>query len=970
MSVARKILELIRETRLGAGAAGAAVGGGLGGLLNEQDPEMGALGGAGMGALVGMLGARKRLPPQIYDETSPLASQLPRWKAGVVNAPGEMGWQDKGHSSLIDQYSPTYFGNYEAEMVGSNLTQGGIGEALSQENLIANELKEAAEKGLLDQVETYLGISTIPRQWDTLERKRQEAWNAAATARGLGNMSTYQQQKGIYDDLTRKISTRQVSTYGMSADDADSALRAMQETLGPEQFQEVERVGKKFQEALWNITKARKGEFDPEQFAIWEDQQNRGISYFPSFRDFHGEQLTPEGQLVRSLTEKTGFAKKRGISVTDFNDLINPLEGSTRPLDSPLESGFLYLQESIRQSKRNKEAKHFVNTAFSIAPQRSNGQPFIREILDDSQLAGGEGAVSFIEGGKVRRFAVPVEYADLLKIADAQSVSEGLRVMSKIQRWNAALITGKNIAFTAANVPRDIQRAWILLRMNPSDFGKFMNFWVTSFKQSFSGQYDELAHEAFAEGALGGTITRQLQMDAPWRKMLGREESGILGNAVGKVQTFTNAAEEATKLASYRLMKERGTDPVEAAFLTRRYAGSPDFGRFGTATASIRPWVQFWNPQIQGIVGNIERAKRDPIYMATWMGALSAGYVGVESYNRRFVDPETGRPYIEDVPLWERLSNIVIVDPTTSEDPVTYSNGVTRPVMLKIPLDHTARLLLSPIISAYQNMMGDPAAPSMAQATSNLLSQFLPTGEAIDVEDPFRSAGLQLLSSINPAVRIPVEQFADKEAFSGIPIEGSRLRGLEPTLRYTENTSPTARTIGETLGVSPARTEHVIKNLFPGIGESALRALDLSGRVEKPLPEMLTSVPGLGDLLRRIVVGSGSANRQRMSEDLYSLAEDASTATRSLNELANRGDSEGVDEYLDQNLNLIESNKGAQQIVRQLSQLNRWREEVLRDPGLSPQERAEQLKEIQELVMLTLQNSTPLIELAREPVLQ
>jgi len=974
VSVASEILALLRSNRIATTGIGALGGGALGAITNTEDPLGGAIGGSVVGAGLGFLGAREHIPTQL-PALGALAEDVPRMTGEAVREPlVPMSRWDRFKSGAYDTLNPLYFGADDVRMRVGNLIHGGANEADLVAHPLVEEGRNLLKQGLGGESRQWLGYAGVDPAWDIVHSKQQEALGDMTLARHNGDTNAYAEARARFDDYTQKLAHDEVATRGMTPEGVAAAREAQKARLTPEQYAAVEGFGRKFQDSIWNVTTARhsRGEIPDELYQEFADRRARDLPYFPANKDSRA--LTPEGQLMERMGQRAAYLGRRRekIGLASLDDLIKPLEGSTLPLADPWESGFRYLTGSVRESKMNDAARTIVEGAQRNAPDRLDGTPFTRELLgSDAHLLPGEEAVSFMEQGKLRRFAIPAEYADLMNVAEAQQIHDGMRIMGKAMRMNSAMLTATNVAFVMRNIPRDVQAAMILVRQNPGDLRNWAKYYGETLAAATSGQMTERMAAAMKEGAVGGNLTRQLQWAPEYQKMLGKGGNGFLGGIVDTMQRLTNATEIAPKVAQYHVSLEGGMSPIESAYRARNYAGSPDFARQGTTAAAIRPWVQFWNPQIQGMARNIERAREDPAYMAMWMGVIASGYLATDAYNRSFVNPDTGKPYIDDVDPRIRANNLIFMDPT---GPTHWSNGMARPAMITIPLDHVSRLLMSPVMTAVQMAHGEAGAPTVAQGVSNVVSQMLPINGNIQTSNPLESTGMAVLGTTNPLIQTAAEELMDKDTYSGQAIEGSRLSALQPTARYTEDTSPTARSIsmlldkigmGKTNFASPARIEHVLESLAPGIGQQVVRGLDFRTRTAISPTEIAAKGPGIGALMGALVSsGGGSEERRRLQEQLYGAAGAGQEATRTLNETALRGGDVG--EFVNQNLPAIAAGKGAAPIVQAMSEIRKYREALLRDPSLSPSDRQEQLENLYKIQMEILRGTVPTLQLSSQ----
>ena len=105
---------------------------------------------------------------------------------------------------------------------------------------------------------------------------------------------------------------------------------------------------------------------------------------------------------------------------------------------------------------------------------------------------------------------------------------------------------------------------------------------------------------------LASRMTRSL---APGQFIGGsvmEEGGGRIGNMlIGGIDTvlspfarFSGALEDTTKLAAFKTLRKQGIDPQEAAWLTRKFGGSPDFAVRGRYARGAGSMVLFFNAKM------------------------------------------------------------------------------------------------------------------------------------------------------------------------------------------------------------------------------------------------------------------------------------------------------------------------------------------------------------------------------------
>lgn len=129
---------------------------------------------------------------------------------------------------------------------------------------------------------------------------------------------------------------------------------------------------------------------------------------------------------------------------------------------------------------------------------------------------------------------------------------------------------------------------------------------------------------------------------------------------------------------------------------------------------------------------------------------------------------------------------------------------------------------------------------------------------------------------IPQAIKPMLEWWTNYSFFTGRPIQTERMLSLDPSQRYTERTSETAKAIGraaeftlpsgQKVGLSPAVVEHLVRGYTSQLGSvvmqtsgSAVEAMDGSQRADRPARE-LHETPLFGPMLAN-TRGFGPTNK-------------------------------------------------------------------------------------------------------------
>lgn len=230
-------------------------------------------------------------------------------------------------------------------------------------------------------------------------------------------------------------------------------------------------------------------------------------------------------------------------------------------------------------------------------------------------------------------------------IAQLEKIPGTLRILRPIFSAVKMGVTKYSPGFTIKNPIRDIQDAALMLRLGaiPGVSGKDVKAFIGNLREGYSVAYQAIKNPAdinnlLAEAENNGTIIpRELKFaldEAEMNQILSQRTEEILnrsGNMMnnikrkkidwksmtpkqilveavklpflkyGEFMTAVNEINEnATKLAFYKTLKDKGFAPEDAAIYTRRMAGTPDPTYGGKARLAFGTIFGFFNPTVQG----------------------------------------------------------------------------------------------------------------------------------------------------------------------------------------------------------------------------------------------------------------------------------------------------------------------------------------------------------------------------------
>jgi len=258
----------------------------------------------------------------------------------------------------------------------------------------------------------------------------------------------------------------------------------------------------------------------------------------------------------------------------------------------------------------------------------------------------------------------------------------------------------------------------------------------------------------------------------------------------------------------------------------------------------------------------------------------------------------------------------------------------------------------------------DTLAPIFAEMTYN---QF--TDNSVDGTQ-LRGAMSSILShSLIPVpepipapIKTMMEQWANKNLFTGSPIVGSGLSNVTPHLQYSAATSSLGRGWGEMLEslgwgdsewASPARVDHAVRGSLGAAGSAVLLMSNLIGSTVGDRPAMsardlAASVPGFSMPAAKEF---NDANRR----DMYDLIQRATHVVDTVNRMQQLGDEESAYKMAQDNIELYQMAPHVKRVQQELGKIRRTIMHVV-NSDMSSSEKQAEIKRLKEIEMRMLKN--------------
>jgi len=313
---------------------------------------------------------------------------------------------------------------------------------------------------------------------------------------------------------------------------------------------------------------------------------------------------------------------------------IHKLVGTLAPIENPLTATIMKDAALIRAANIKMAKASAVDMMLrdfpsdiktvNMIPQKSKQGG--RVYVPDTRQPANFGAITYLEGGKVKTFYVPREIAESFN-KDPYEAS----VLAKIARYVSApikaILVSHNPAWALWNVQRDVRSfamnipganlskaAVAMVKAVPETVKEMRGIATPATKAMYQGKMLPIDRLYDASGFTPETQLDRLLM--AYGQSGAKYESNVLKpfrkawDALGMVGKFS---EKWTKIAGYKYLKEQGKySDKEIAHIVRSRVGTPDIMRAGSAKQLYNNIFLFSNVGKEGIRSAIESAKESP----------------------------------------------------------------------------------------------------------------------------------------------------------------------------------------------------------------------------------------------------------------------------------------------------------------------------------------------------------------------
>ena len=333
----------------------------------------------------------------------------------------------------------------------------------------------------------------------------------------------------------------------------------------------------------------------------------------------------------------------------------------------------------------------------------------------------------------------------------------------------------------------------------------------------------------------------------------------------GWYPAFFTAAETATRVAQYQQRVSTGSTRSEAALAARDI--TVDFAKGGAAKPVLNTWYMFLNASIQGSANTLQALNRNKgiapaLMMLGYAQAALARAMGGD-------DEETGQSVWDNIPEYEKTSNLFFFDP--------FGSGK----YVKIPLPYGFNVLVSAGTRMADATLGRATVGDFASGVlTDTLNSFNPIGGS-----GIRGGTANVLTSLMPTMARPLAEIAVNQDFSGRPIYPKSFDRFPPpdsTIKFDGTPLPyvaTAEALNSATGgdefegglidISPSTMQYLAGYYMSGSGRLMDRIYKSTLGTE---PVTANDLP-----LTRSFVGDARNDTRGLSQTYYGLAERAAS---------------------------------------------------------------------------------------------
>lgn len=684
-------------------------------------------------------------------------------------------------------------------------------------------------------------------------------------------------------------------------------------------FEQVRQEYNKINRATLEFAREA-GLLNAEQIAAFDTEW-----YVPFFRE------TDSTELADVMKGLTGIHTKRNGIVgqsAQIKELLGGKQSTKDLLTNIIQRQVSLIDASIKNNAAREVAANLDGTDFMTkASDAESSGDFTREELAKRQK------VRIMEHGKPVHYLVhdAALLRGLMQVHDAGSKSLFNKMARSAKRF---LTTGVTLSpdFIIRNFIRDAAHAWMV---NKDGAKLGLDTW-SGLKSSWSqseGYWNLIAGgAAFQGGYIHGAdpeaaqqqIRRHLREKGFTKSQIDSHMSTLITTKDGLFKAFekyrqmSDRLENSNRMTVYERAKQAGKSERQALFEAKDLMDYSMKGNFQLMSTLI-DMLPFFNARVQGLykLGRASVANGDDRLFQVLSKDLAFKGIKVAGFSLALAALNGDDERYKELPEWDKDAHWhFFMGDQHWRIPKPFELGIIFGTIPERMFNFAAG-----------NQTGKDARESVFHAVSNTLA-------------------------LNPMPQLfmPVyEVLRNKSSFTGAPIESLADQRRETIDRYGENTSDTARLIGQLtglVGLSPKQVEHLINGYAGTLGAYTLSASDVLARLMTGRTKAATPISDY-PVVRTIYQG-GKTQRNTMYQQRFIESLNAAREAYGSYQLAiDEHDQGRAQKLYESRSSELTSRRQLERIQRQVSDINSQMRVVQRDPNLSRKEKRERLDQLQ-----------------------
>ena len=940
-------MEALRAQRLSAIAAPGLLGAGVGGATGEEDSTMtplqrallfGAAGVVGGGAALRRFRAGRQVVTPSIPELAPIAETINVGKRQAAKE-GEslLGRFEKFRNRVI---SETYVLEKAAERFGTEAQAKVVPELVAQ------------QQGSRRAAEAYLEDTLTPIIAKLSKAEKDSVRSLLKARRELQILD----QGGA----SKSGNSREVIERAVAAGNANQKIANVADQITA---MHRDMLAKRYQAGLLTSE-------------AYEAIKASDDFYTPFFRE-----AAADPAISGMLPSRSGGMNILGSGVKKMDRTAEALEKTADPLET--------IVVDVARTYRDIGKQRVANVIFNISDK--GDLPFLKRIpADPMNPPKGEGIIQQMRNGKLVTYKVTdKDLFNALAGQDAVATNVAVKFARLLKNAKTAgIVTLPD--FAVANVIRDValsgvqrpdtKRALREAAIGATAGGAFRlyqedgedpikNFLVGAGLGAGAGLYarplgetmvamksiyknEKLFREFLADGgSTEGFFVRNADDAARILKRLEKEPGFSVQDIINPkswwetLQKVGSIAEQSTRVAAYRQLREAGATGAEAALAaqdrTLRFANIGG-SKSVKGLASVTP---FWNAKIQGW-DKLARMIKDPKTSALAAGMITAPSLALWTINK-------DNPEYWDRPLYERNLFWLVPKSLVGDEGEKGFYRIPKPFEIGYIFGSLPERALD-----YATQAGVDLVPDLLMPGDQAISSAAPAAD--EPGRMFARAGKEMAESTFEGtlpypeiISLPTQLYMNRDFFRGRPIVDRPQ--LSPKLQVTEETSAIARALAQ-VGVSPQKTEFFIRNALGTAGAEGSKIVDMAARAAGlPAPEAkkgAEGIPLVGRFGERFTTSNkGQTDPEAFARERLRELNQVEVDYRELKRRAESKDPQAFEALVDfamQNEADLELAKKIQPIETELEKLSRKRTEIRKDPRYSPEDRRVALEVLRE----------------------